>query len=234
MSGQSLAVTDAEIIELIRAQPIDVERINTVVNDVEFNPYKTINGVSIYNLAKRYENSTMVMALEARLAERSDVNLKSLTSLQGDDLLDKLTEDPNFSVSNVNLLIALNDPDSVRKYIARTIGSEFSMNKADANGNTPLKTAMLTSDVRGRHEMLSLLAEYGVDLDAKNIGEQGDTAILYACRQDLPLDMFTLMGLGANWLEESETGENILDVSQNTLICKQIMNKLTSNSNETN
>ena len=227
-SASAYALDNDKFMALLKKQPANYQEVASVVGDVEFNPYKKINDVSVYELAKRYKNTAMIMAIEMKMAGRSDLSLKE------EGLYEKLLENPHFDVSNLNLLIALNDVEGARNYIVQTFGSEFQLNNEDVNGNTPLKTVMLTSDMRGRHEMLSLLGEYGVELDMQNIGEHGDTAILHACRHDLPLDIFTLMGLGADWLEKSKSGQDILEVSKNTLICKEIMNKLISHSDGKN
>lgn len=226
--SNTLATSDKELIELIKSNNYSYAETSRLVAAEGFNPYRKINGEDIYTLAKRYENTALVLALEHKMVAK-DVEWGDTTRLYN-----SLAEEPIFDVGKLNLLVAINEPKLAEKYIINTIGAEEQINSPDSNGFTPLMTAMLTSDVQGRVETISVLHKYGANINLKNIGDAGDSAILYACRQDLPLDFFNLMRLGARWLEENASGENIFEVSEKTLICNKIISQITSANHEAN
>lgn len=226
LTNYAFATSDSELIALIKSDDYSYAEVSELVAAEGFNPYRKINGEDVYTLAKRYENTALVLALEHKMVSK-DVEWGDTTKLYN-----SLAEDPMFDVGKLNLLVALNEPKLAEQYIINTIGAEEKINSPDSNGFTPLMTAMLTSDIKGRVEVTSILHKYGANINVTNIGDSGDSAILYACRQDLPLDFFNLMRLGARWLEENEKGENIFEVSEKTLICNKIISQIISANHE--
>ncbi len=221
MSIGANAYTDAEIVSAIKTKPVNVELIRQMVSSDSFNPYRKINGSGLAELAERYDNTYFSRSVTVKQLNLSD-KAKKL------DYHGMISEAATFDVNKLNLILATGaDINTVSTYLKSTNPNKQQINSVDANGNSPLATTILTSDPRGRSEIIKLLVtQYSADVDAQNVGEHLDTPFSAACRSGNVTDMATLLILGANWFLPTGNDEQILTIAKKSVICSEIINKI--------
>ncbi|WP_210498566.1 ankyrin repeat domain-containing protein [Vibrio crassostreae] len=214
----SFAFTDEEVMKVIKDKnPSD--DVMGYFSNPDFNPYRKINGVPIAELAERYGNEKIELALR--------VNKERVEKKSNTVRLDNIDLGTKFEINVFNLVIASGDTDAFARYTSKHSPTKEQVNQKDANDLSPLMTAVLTSGLEGNPVTIDKLVKLGANVD-EGSGSDGNSPLLESCKRDSVVNMLSLMKNGASIYTNNNSGEDLLQISRknNSNLCKVIIKEI--------
>lgn len=223
IAGSAFAVSNDEILRIVKSGTVTDNEMTTIFHSHDFNPYRMIGRDTILKLAKEHENKKMVDILEKLQGKSDKIESENFESNDKKVKLD-LNE---YDINQLNLLIATNNEIELANYLKKhSKDKNFNIDGVDLNGITPLMMAIVTSDVNGRIPVIEMLLNYGANIDLATSKFDENTALLQSCAQNSAVDIVYLLSRGAKLNITNKHGVDIVSMSQKPELnmCNGIIN----------